>query len=228
MRKTAFLAVILSAGTAHAANNLVPGQPKLDPPTLVALGVVLPITGDDNHDAKVTMRYRASGQTAWKNAMPLYRVRPETVPPGWTPAPQFAGSIFDLLPDTAYEIELRATDPDGNVDQTFMLVGKTRAIPRDPKTPNAVAVSNAQQLNTALSGAKAGDVITLAPGTYSGQFSFSASGTADNPIVIRGQDQNTVILDGGNCNGCNVIEAYGSFVHIEKLTIQNGSRAMRF
>lgn len=221
-------ALLLAARDARAADTLVVGQAKLDPPTIVALGVVLPITGDDNHNAKVTMRYRAAGRTSWRDALPLYRVRPETVPPGWTPAPQFSGSIFDLAPDTAYEIKLHATDPDGSFDRTIPLMGRTRAIPGDPKTPKAVSVTNAATLNAALAAAKAGDVITLAPGTYNGLFSFNASGTADNPIVVRGQDQSTVILDGGGCNGCNIVEVYGSFVHVEKLTIQNASRAVRF
>lgn len=229
MRRTGLLvALVLLSKSAFADDVLKPGQPKLDPPTLVALGVQLPITADDNHNATVTMRYRPMGQTAWKDAMPLYRVRPETVPPPIVPIQQFAGSIFDLRPDTMYEIELHAKDADGNVDQTLMLSGRTRAVPRDPMTPKMVSVNNTQTLNAALAAAKAGDVITLAAGTYNGQFALNASGTADNPIVVRGVDRDTVVLDGGNCNGCNVFEAYGSFVHIEKLTIQNASRALRF
>jgi MYXO-CTERM domain-containing protein len=219
---------LFAARDARADEVLHLGTSKLDPPTLVALGVVVPITGDDNHNAVVTMRFRVMGQSTWRDALPLYRVRPETVPPGWTPVPQFAGSIFDLVAATTYEVELHATDADGAVDQTVMLSGTTRAVPADPKTPRAVSVTNATTLNAALAAAMPGDVITLAPGTYAGQFSFNASGTADNPIVIRGMDATTVILDGGGCTGCNVLEAYGSFVHIESLTIQNGSRALRF
>jgi MYXO-CTERM domain-containing protein len=221
-------ALVLVTSAARADDVLHLGQAKLDPPTLVALGVVLPITGDDNHNAKVTLRYRAAGSMAWRDALPLYRVRPETVPPGWTPIPQFAGSVFDLAPDTQYELELHAVDPAGAVDQTATLMGRTRAVPRDPKTPRAVAVTSAATLTSALAAAKAGDVITLAPGNYAGNFAINASGTADDPIVIRGQDQSTVVLDGGGCNGCNVLEVYGSWVHIEKLTIAHASRALRF
>lgn len=231
MRKLAALAsvgALLVARGARAADAITLGQPKLDPPTLVALGVVLPITNDDNHNAKATLRYRAAGATAWRDALPLYRVRPETVPPGWTPAPQLAGSVFDLIPDTSYELEIHVTDPDGPVDQTLTLMGRTRAVPRDPKTPRAVPVANAQALKAALAAAAPGDVITLAPGTYAGNFSLSASGSADQPIVIRGQNASTVVLDGGGCTGCNVFEAYGSYVHLEKLTVQNASRAIRF
>ena len=37
-----------------------------------------------------------------------------------------------------------------------------------------------------------------------------------------------MILDGGGCTGCNVLEMYGNYVHIESLTIQNATRAIRF
>ena len=54
-------------------------------------------------------------------------------------------------------------------------------------------------------------------------------GTPQNPIVIRGASQAGVILDGNGCVGCNVIEVYGGgFVHIERLTIRNAERAIRF
>lgn len=212
---------------ARADDVLHVGAPALDPPTLVALGVVLPITGDDDYDAKVTVRYRAQGTTAWKDALPLWRVHPDVVT-GLTVSPEFAGTIFDLSPATTYEIELHAEDPDGAVDQTLTLTGTTRAVPADPKTPSPKNVTDAAGLNGALAAAKAGDVITLAKGTYAGTFAIHASGTADQPIVIRGEDEEQTILDGGGCTGCNVLEVYGSFVHVERLTIAHASRALRF
>ena len=45
--------------------------------------------------------------------------------------------------------------------------------------------------------------------------------------MLRGESEDGVILDGGGAAG-NVIEIYGSFVHVERLTIQNGNRALRF
>ncbi len=58
-----------------------------------------------------------------------------------------------------------------------------------------VAVGTAAQLTSALAAAKAGDVITLADGTYSGKFSSTKSGTAQAPITITGS--RNAILNGG-------------------------------
>src|SRR5262245_17407387 len=109
------LAITALAGAARADDVLHPGMPALDPPTITALGVQLPITGDDNFNASVAVRYRRAGATAWRDAMPLTHVHAEAVT-GLGVPPQFAGSIFDLMPDTTYDIELHAVDPDGNVD----------------------------------------------------------------------------------------------------------------
>jgi hypothetical protein len=192
------------------------------------LGVQMLISGDDNHNASVTVRYRKLGAPAWRDAQPLYRVRPEVVV-GMTVPEQFAGSVFDLRPATTYEIELHATDVDGSVDQTITLTGMTRPVPRkEPASPNIRHVSSTAALLATLSSAAAGDVILLANGTYSGAFAAYGSGTAANPIVIRGASRNGVILDGQGCSSCNVLEIYGDYVHVENLTIQNGQRALRF
>ncbi len=222
------LLLILSLAPALADDVLHLGTPQLDRPTLMALGVKLPISGDDNHNATVWVRYRQADASVWREALPLFRVRPETVR-GWEVEPQFSGSIFDLRPGTAYEIELHAVDADGSVDETLTLVGTTRAVPGDPPAPNEKRVSDAVELKAALARAQPGDVIVLAEGVYTGSFSISAAGTAENPIVIRGTSQEETILDGGGCESCNVIEVYGAgFVHIERLTLRNANRALRF
>jgi len=141
--------------------------------------------------------------------------------------PEFAGSIFDLAPGTTYDVELTAHDPDGG-DQTTTIQATTRAVPAaDPASPHVVNVSSASTLQSALDAAQPGDVITLAAGTYAGEFTLNASGTASNPIVIRGVDRDTVILDGGNTGG-NILAIEGSFTHVEKLTLQHDNRALRF
>jgi hypothetical protein len=228
LRKTISFVVLLVASRAWADDVLHPGTAEVDPPTLVSLGVAWPITGDDNFNATVTMRYRVAGMAAWRDALPLQHVHAELVA-GATVQPSFAGSIFDLQPATSYEIELHATDPDGAVDSTVTLSAITRAVPPAmPASPRAVPVSTAAELTAALDAAQAGDVIELAAGMYTGNFGIHASGTASDPIVIRGVDQSSVILDGGGCTGCNVLETYGSFIHVEDLTIQHASRALRF
>jgi hypothetical protein len=223
------LVFVTGATTALAGNVLQVGAAALDRPTVTALGVSLPITGDDNANAKVAIRFREQYSGTWRTGLPLFRVRPETVT-GYTVSPQFAGSIFDLKPATTYEIELWATDSDGPVDQIINLTATTRAVPRDPANPRTVQVNDVNSLRSALSNAQPGDIIQLADGVYSpGTLSMMRSGTAQNPIVIRGTSQQGTILDGGNCAGCNVIEVYGTgYVHIERMTIQNAFKAIKF
>jgi hypothetical protein len=204
------------------------GTPSLDRATLIAVGIVLPITGDVDRDASVAVRYRPLGNPTWRDALPLLRVLPETVD-GRTVAEQFAGSIFDLRPATTYEIELHAVDADGAVDETIPLTATTRALPTDPAAPNVRPVANTAALAAALADAAPGDVISLADGVYTGPFELAAAGTAANPIVIRGTSTNGTILDGGACDDCNVLEVYGAgFVHVERLTLRAAQRAIRF
>jgi len=226
LRSVLLIGVII--GPVLADDTLHPGTPQVDRPTLTALGVKLPITGDDNYNASVTMRYRKAGSMVWRDAMPLYRVRPDLVQ-GWSVSPSFAGSIFDLRPSTTYEVELHASDPDGSVDQVFSLTAATRAVPGYPANPNYIAVSDAQTFATVIGNLKAGDVVTLADGVYNGDFfEIHGEGTAENPIIVRGASTEGTILDGGNDPSGNVIEVYGSFIHVERLTLRNCLRALRF
>ena len=222
-RGALLLAAVLAP--AFAEDVLQPGTPELDRPTLAALGVKLPVSGDDNYNASVSVRYRKAGDEAWRDALPLYRVKPNVVY-GWKVSPNFAGSIFDLRPATTYEIELHAVDPDGPVDQVFSLSATTRAVPGDPVEPNPIDVSDAATLNAIAGNLQPGDVVTLAEGVY-GPFVIRGTGTAENPIVVRGASQEGVIVDGGGGTG-NAIEAYGSFIHIERLTVRNKDRGIRF
>ncbi|MBY0276291.1 hypothetical protein K2Z84_13170 [Candidatus Binatia bacterium] len=202
------------------------GEARLDRPTLMALGVQMLISGDADRDASVAMRHRVAGTSVWSDDLPLLRVRPDHVD-GRTVPEQFAGSALDLRPATTYEIELHAIDPDGPVDEVVTLLATTRAVPADPAHPRIVPVANAAALAAALADARPGDVITLADGVYAGPFVLSASGTVAEPIVVRGTSRDGTVLDGGGCD-CNVLEAYGSFVHVERLTLRNATRALRF
>ena len=85
------------------------------------------------------MQFRAVGETAWRNALPLVRIGGEniyrrrenldyTVPDG------FAGSILNLTPGTEYECRFQLTDPDGATGQTTHVVRvKTRTEPSLPR-----------------------------------------------------------------------------------------------
>lgn len=223
------LLALLSPLSANADDTLRITDVRLDRPTIHTLGVQVLVSDDDDFDGEITVRVRPVGGT-YREVTPLFRVHPEHVLASMRPMvpAQFAGSIFDLEPGTDYEIELHAVDADGSVDTTMVIEGTTRPIPiAEAPSPRRVPVTDDASLRAALSGAMAGDVIELAAGTYAGQYSMSASGTADRPIVVRGVGP-TTILDGGGCTGCNVIEVYGSYVHVEDLTIRAAERALRF
>lgn len=99
----------------------------MDRPTLISLGFEWKIQGDANRNAKVEIEYRKKGETSWRKGLPLLRLQNEklgTPPPGLYgtyatdsakgPAPNaFAGSVFNLEPDTTYEARLTLSDPDG-------------------------------------------------------------------------------------------------------------------
>src|SRR5580765_6330997 len=115
---SAVAVLLLMTPGLKADNATRPGQFVVEPPTLICLGFEWDIAGDDNRNATVDVSYRASGQTAWKEGMPLLRMGGEKVfrAPYTVPA-KFAGSILDLEPDTEYEVRLTMKDPDGVTGQ---------------------------------------------------------------------------------------------------------------
>lgn len=137
----AWALVAMAAGLSPAARAsamdavTVAGAPIVEPPTLISLGFEWPITGDDNRNAAVEVAYRKAGEAAWKPALPLLRIGGEPVKNGAsfdvTTPNMFAGSIFDLAEDTAYEVRLRLADPDGASGPVEQVVtAHTRAEPR--------------------------------------------------------------------------------------------------
>ena len=108
------LALVVVASPVRAANGVTPGQFVIEPATLICLGFEWDITGDENRNATVEVRYRVSGQTAWTEGMPLLRMGGERIMRApYTVPDRFAGSIIDLQPDTEYQVRLTMKDPDG-------------------------------------------------------------------------------------------------------------------
>jgi hypothetical protein len=98
------LALVMVTSPVRAANGVTPGQFVIEPATLICLGFEWDITGDENRNATVEVRYRVSGQTAWREGMPLLRMGGERIMRApYTVSDRFAGSIIDLQPDTEYE-----------------------------------------------------------------------------------------------------------------------------
>ena len=128
----------LSATPALAENSVASGAFMVERPTLISIGYEWRITGDDNRNAKVAVTYRKKGETAWRNAIAPLRLNKEVTrgggiqaQPGEPPVRadpntdptilsvtyispnMFTGSIFNLDPDSDYEVHLALTDPDG-------------------------------------------------------------------------------------------------------------------
>ena len=103
---------------ARSADGVTPGALIVEPPTLISLGFEWRIQGDANRNAAVAVEYRRAGDAAWRQGLPLLRlngersVYRETL--DYTAPNQFAGSLFDLDENTAYEARFTLTDPDGS------------------------------------------------------------------------------------------------------------------
>ena len=137
--------LLLGAYGLNAQDACTPGAIQREAPTLISLGFQWSISGDANENASVQVRYRPAGSKAWREFLPLARCgRGREVNYGFgnfaDPAHQalryripdsFTGSIFDLEPDTAYEVELILQDPDGvNGEARRLLQLRTRAEPQ--------------------------------------------------------------------------------------------------
>ncbi|MBM3786252.1 MAG: hypothetical protein FJW30_17980 [Acidobacteria bacterium] len=110
--------LLFALGCLHAQNAVKPGRFHVEHPTLLNLGFEWLIEGDANRNASVEVRFRKTGDSSWRPALPLLRIGGErvyrdresmtyTVPHG------FAGSILNLQPGTAYECEFTMKDSDG-------------------------------------------------------------------------------------------------------------------
>jgi hypothetical protein len=144
----------------QAQDHTIPGEITTPFPTLKNLAVEWDIQGDDNLNGRVEVAYRVNGTKAWKEGMPLFRV-PAGDNIGFTWNNKHSGSIFDLDPDTGYEIRLRLSDPDGGSEERT-LNARTRPVPKID--------------NNAY-------IIELQAGTY--DTLFTRSGTENRPIVYR-------------------------------------------
>src|SRR4051812_7705446 len=134
-------ALIAPAAAQAPQKAVTAGAFLAERPTLNSLGFEWRIAGDANRNAQVAVSYRAKGETAWRKALPMFRMNGEKVT-GPKPhfgernyytfvAPNmFAGSILNLEPGTSYEARFELTDPDGVRGKKEQRVSlRTRAVP---------------------------------------------------------------------------------------------------
>lgn len=131
----ALLLLLLSPAAASAQPAITAQELVVEPATLHNLGFEWGMEGDDNRNAAVEVEYRAAGAQEWKEGMPLLRMGDERVIRSgehldYLVPHRFAGSIFDLEPNTEYEARLTMTDPDGVSGEAVRTVTvRTRAEP---------------------------------------------------------------------------------------------------
>ncbi|MFC2125089.1 right-handed parallel beta-helix repeat-containing protein [Bacteroidota bacterium] len=160
LSRAGLLPIVLITFQALSQNHTIPGKLYSPYPTLVNLALEWLIDGDDNLNGSVEIEFRIKGSSEWKQGMPLRRV-PAGENIGFQWANKHSGSIFDLLPDTEYEIKLSLNDPDGGSEKR-LLVARTRPIPAIDE--NAT-------------------IIDLKPGSY--DTLKTNNGTKNNPMVYR-------------------------------------------
>ncbi len=155
-----FAIFLLATGHSLAQDQTIPGKVTTPYPTIINLAVEWHIQGDDNLNGTVTVQYREEGTPGWRQGMPLRRV-PAGENIGFKWENKHSGSIFDLQPDTQYEIKLNLNDPDGG-EAEKIVIARTRPVP----TINSSAT-----------------IIELEPGYH--DTLFTKSGSAGKPMVYR-------------------------------------------
>ncbi len=195
---------------ALAQNPTIPGEVSTPYPTIHHLAVEWNIQGDDNRDGLVRARYRKAGEESWREALPLRRVpagRSQGTTPIFSWNNKHSGSIFDLEPDTPYEIRLSLEDPDGGSAERTV-TARTRP---EPQALAGAVVRTASPGNLPAA-AEPGEIVLLEPGFY-GSFRPTTDGEPGRPIVYRsaggGAVFQSVNLDGRR------------WIYLEGLTVTN-------
>ncbi|HEX7896874.1 MAG TPA: hypothetical protein VF950_03890 [Planctomycetota bacterium] len=228
--------VLRELGTSDRA--AVPGKIVVEPPTLTSLGLEWQIQGDVDLDCAVEVRYRRKGQGEWKRGFPFLRCEPGPNPTyEQDPGNLLAGSLFDLEPDTAYEIELSLADPDGGQAKETV-AARTRAEPRAFEGGRRLHVApgagggtgtEADPLRGILAADRAalpGDLLLLAPGDYSADKTrLTKSGEPGKPIVWRGAGADKTIIDAKGAKAALTVSRL-KHLHFEEMSFQNGRHAL--
>ncbi len=210
--------------TCSRADEPVPADGvSWDPPTLHCIGVRWFVKEAEHPEAKVDVAYRLKGAADWRGAMPLRRVETaalqERKPAEGTSL--YAGSIFDLSPDTEYEVRLSLKDKSGaTAEKLATLRTWKEPVAPAPKRTLHVAPGNGggsgtpadpfKGLAAANAAAQPGDLALVHAGTYPGPVDFARGGTEDAPIVWRAAGDGDAVIEGpaeraaASCNRSHV------------------------
>jgi hypothetical protein len=209
------VALMLTFEPTEAAveNASTPGEVTTPYPTIIHLAVEWKIQGDDNLNGMVTVQFRETARWEWHQGLPLRRVpagKSQETHPIFNWENKYSGSLFDLKPDTEYEIKLKLSDPDGGSAEKTVRA-RTRPIPRVPAKAPVVRGSPGK-----IPVVRAGQIVLLAPGNY-GSFTPAKDGEPGKPIVYRSAQGGAIFK--------SVSLRNRKHVYLEGLTIQNPDKS---
>jgi hypothetical protein len=232
-----FLQIFLMVSFVSGQHSVNPGEIRVDS-TFYHIGVLWSISGDTNLDSNLKIEYRSSRVGKWKPCAIAMRAHPKIEVEGEELGVNYwAGSAMFLKPGSEYELKLTLTDPDGGgATRTIKAATKKEQQPSPSGTKYYVKPGNGggtgtsadpfKGLQTAASRAKPGDIFHIGPGNYK-PFTIKVSGKQGAPIVFKGPDDKTAVVDGKKTSeGVITIGDYErtyGYIIIENLTIKNGN-----
>ncbi len=169
--------------------------------TFHAAGVVATVAGDSDLDASAALEWRRLGESSFRLGHPLVRVD----------ATHFVGSLFFLDPGATWDVRVSLADPDGVTGPSIALSSVATRWPVLPEptlrvlyvapwgddgNPGTDPGAPLATIQGAADLAQAGDLVSIAAGIYREEVTVPVSGTADQPIVFRGETGAT--LDGAD------------------------------
>jgi Right handed beta helix region len=206
---------------AQSANATVPGIIR-SYSTIYSIGIEWDVLGDADHDAAVGVEFRVLGSSTWLRGFPLVRVDVNG-------ANMLAGSVLFLSPNTAYEVRLTLSDPDGGAETQRVTVA-TRPLPAPPVGGRSFHVTPGSGGGTGSSAspfrgiaaaqvvAQPGDTFLLHAGSYGGRTVFSKPGASGKYIVWKGAGDGDALFSG--------IDVSASYVWLEGLTLRDQAYAL--
>ena len=209
--------------TSSAQITLSPQQLRIEA-TFKHISVKYDITGDDNRNSIMTVKYREAGHDSWLSSAPVIRAWPELIV-GNAPLESnyHACSVMFLEPDTEYELEILLDDPDGGSTavtefvrtKSYQTEGITYKyiIPEPDSTntgiepdsswipSNSLGTGDIDDpfigLQVAADSAQPGWTFLIADGIYE-PFSIQVDGEYNEPITFKAQNTHRVIVEGSS------------------------------
>ena len=160
-------------------------------PNFETVSVYARFGGDANKNNTTELLFRKAGANQWRKGHPLDRL----------PGGRWVGTIFWLSPNTAYEVRVRFTDPDGVTPEELSRSVKTRD-DRWPKGRGKTYYVSAEKGNTGGDGSKAapfrtigrgaaalspGDTLIVQKGIYREHVTVQKTGRPGRYIRIKGE-----------------------------------------